>query len=81
MRKMDGREYCPIEDQGFLADATLRGDGWLRGHMGQPICWIPPAHRRQGLLQRAVSVVGARETTLDLRDFAHGAKWEQCKAN
>ncbi len=80
MRKMHGQEYCPIDDQGVLADATLRRDGWLCGPMGQAMCWIPPAYR-QGLLQRTVRVVGARETALDLRDFAHGTKWEQCTAN
>lgn len=79
VRRMHGRKYCPIDDQGILADATLRNDGWLCGPMGQIMCWISPAHR-QGLLQRAVSVVGARETALDLRNFAHGTKWEQCVA-
>jgi len=79
VRRMHGQKYCPIDDQGILADATLRGDGWLCGPMGQIMCWISPAHR-QGLLQRAVSVVGARETALDLRNFAHGTKWEQCAA-
>jgi WD40 repeat protein len=80
MRKMHGRKYCPIDDQGILVDATLRSDGWLCGPMGQIMCWISPAHR-QGLLQRAVSVVGARETALDLRNFAHGTRWEQCAAS
>ncbi len=80
MRKMHGQEYCPIDDQGILADATLRSDGWLCGPMGQTMCWIPPAHR-QGLLQRTVSVVGARETALDLRNSAHGTIWGQCAAN
>ena len=80
MRRMRGREYCPIDNQGILTDAILRSDGWLCGPMGQTMCWIPPAHR-QGLLQRAVSVVGARETALDLRNFAHGTKWEQCAAS
>lgn len=77
MRKMNGREYCPIDDQGILGDATLRSDGWLCGPMGQIMCWISPAHR-QGLLLREVRVVGARETALDLKKLAHGTKWEQC---
>ena len=80
MRRMHGREYCPVDDQGILVDATLRSDGWLCGPMGQIMCWIPPAHRK-GLLQRAVSVIGARETALDLRNFAHGTEWEQCASS
>ena len=80
MRKMHGREYCPIDDQGILVDAILRSDGWLRGPMGQVMCWIPPEHR-QGLLQRAVNVVGVQETALDLRSVAHGTKWEECAAS
>jgi WD40 repeat protein len=81
MRRMHGREYCPVDDQGILVDVTLRSDGWLCGPMGQIMCWIPPAHRQGLLLQRAVSIVGARETALDLRNFAHGTNWEQCVAN
>ncbi len=80
MRNTHGQEYCPIDDQGILANATLRSDGWLCGPMDQTICWIPLAHR-QGLLQQSVRVVGAPETALDLRDSAHGTKWEQCAAN
>ena len=84
MRKMHGEEYCPIDDQGILVDATFRKvndkDGWLCGPEGQVMCWIPPEHR-QGLLQREVNVVGAWETALDLRSFAHGTKWEECKAS
>jgi len=78
MRKMRGGIYCPIDDQGMLVNVTLRDDGWLCGPMGQLMCWIHPEHR-QGLLQRAVNVVGARETALDLRNSAHGTKWEKCK--
>jgi WD40 repeat protein len=77
MRKVHGREYCPIDDQGILANASLGSDGWMRGPMKEAMCWIPPAHR-QGLLQRTVGVLGTRETALDLRDVAHGTKWEQC---
>ena len=80
MRKLHGREYCPIDDQGILVDATLRSDGWLCGPMGQIMCWIPREYR-QGLLQRAVNIVGAQETALDLRSFVHGTKWEKCIAN
>jgi WD40 repeat protein len=80
IRKVHGREYCPIDDQGIFANATLRSDGWMRGLMGEAMCWIPPVYRR-GLLQRTVGVLGARETALDLRDLAHGTKWEQCAAN
>ena len=79
MRKVHGKEYCPIDDQGILANARLHSDGWIRGLMGEVMCWIPPGHR-QGLLQRTVSVLGALETALDLRDFSHGTKWEQCAA-
>ena len=78
MRKMYGEEYCPIDDQGILVDATLREvsgkDGWLCGPMGQVMCWIPPEHRR-GLLQREVNVVGLQKTALDLRSVAHGTEW------
>ena len=38
MRRMHGREYCPIDDQGILVNATLRNDGWLCGPMGQAMC-------------------------------------------
>jgi WD40 repeat protein len=79
MRKVHGRGYCPIDDQGILVNATLRSDGWMRGLMGEAMCWIPPAHRR-GLLQRTVGVLGARETALDMRGLAHGTKWELCAA-
>ena len=77
MRKIHGREYCPVDDQGIFSDAKLDDDGWLNGPMGEVMCWIPP-ERRQGLLQQSVSILGAQETALDLRDIAHGAKWEQC---
>ena len=80
MRKMHGRDYCPIDDQGVFVDATSRDNGWLCGPMGQTLCWIPPAHR-QRLLQRTVSVFEARETTIDLRNFVYGTMWEQRKVN
>ena len=80
MRKTHGREYCPIDDRGILLDATLRRDGWLCGPMGQAMCWIPPEHR-QGLLQRQSSIIGAWETALDMRNIAHGTKWEECKTS
>ncbi len=79
IRKMHGREYCPIDDQGILADATLRFDGWLCGPMDRLMCWIPPAHQK-GLLQGPIRVLGARETALDMRNFVHGTNWEQCAA-
>jgi WD40 repeat protein len=79
IQKMHGREFCPIDDQGILADATLHNDGWLHGPMDQFLCWIPPAHQ-QGLLLRSVRILGARETALDMRNFVHGTNWEQCEA-
>lgn len=80
MRKIHGREYCPIDNQGIFSDAKLDDSGWLKGPMGEVMCRIPP-ERRQGLLQQSVSILGAQETALDLRDIAHGAKWEQCAAS
>jgi WD40 repeat protein len=80
IREVHGLEYCPIDDQGILANATLRGDGWLCGSTGEAICWIPPDHR-SGLLQRTVGVLGAPETALDMRNFVHGTDWDRCAAN
>ena len=77
IRKVRGLEYCPLDDQGILANATLRRDGWLCGSTGEALCWIPLEHR-PGLLQRAVGVLGAPETALDVRKFVHGADWERC---
>ena len=78
IRKVQGREYCPVDDQGILANATFGSDGWLRGPMGEAMCWIPLEHRQGLLLPRSVGVLGARETALDLRNAAHGTNWEQC---
>lgn len=89
-REMCGQVYCPIDDQGILANPTfkptLRG-GWMYGPSGpmgqakgekeEAMCWIPPAYQR-GLLQQSVCVLGARETALDMRNFTHGTNWEQC---
>ena len=77
VRMVHGLEYCPLDDQGILANATLRRDGWLYGSTGEALCWIPPDHR-PGLLQRAVGVLGAPETALDVRKFVHGTDWERC---
>jgi WD40 repeat protein len=77
MRMAHGQEYCSLDDQGILANATLRRDGWLYGSTGEAMCWIPPDHR-PGLLQRVVGVLGAPETALDVRKFVHGADWERC---
>lgn len=78
IRKVHGREYCPVDDQGILANATLESEGWLRGPMREAMCWIPLEHRQGLLLPQSVGVLGARETALDLRNAAHGTNWEQC---
>ena len=78
IRKVHGREYCPVDDQGILANATLESEGWLRGPMGEAMCWIPLEHRQGLLLPQSVGVLGARETALDLRNAAHGTNWERC---
>ena len=80
IRKVHGLEYCPLDDQGILANGTLRDDGWLCGLTGEAMCWIPPEHR-PGLLQRTVGVLGAPETALDMRKFVHGTDWERCATN
>ncbi len=68
VRKVHELEYCPLGDQGILANATVGDDGWLCGSKGEAMCRKPPDYW-PGLLQRAVRVLGAPDTALDMREF------------
>jgi WD40 repeat protein len=81
IRRARGLEFCLVDEQGFLADFTLPDDGWLRGSTNEPMCWIPSVYRAGLWTPRTVGILGALETILDLRNFVHGTKWEQCRAD
>ncbi|KAH8993139.1 hypothetical protein EDB92DRAFT_1855060 [Lactarius akahatsu] len=80
MRKARGTEFCLVDEQGILADFTLSDDGWLRGSTNEIMCWIPSIYRAGLWTPRTVGILGALETMLDMKNYVHGAKWEQCRA-
>jgi len=73
-------EYCPLSDQGILANATVGDNGWLCGLKGEAMCQKPPDYW-PGLLQQAVHVLGALDTVLNIREFVYGTEWEWCATN
>jgi WD40 repeat protein len=81
VRKARGQEFCPVDEQGFLADFTQPDDGWLRGSTNVPMCWIPSVYRAGLWTPRTVGILGASETIVDFRRFVHGTNWEQCSAH
>ena len=80
IRKARGLEFCLVDEQGFLADFNPPDDGWLRGSMNEPMCWIPSVYRAGLWTPRTVGILGALETIIDMRSFVHGTDWEQCRA-
>ena len=81
IRKARGLEFCPVDEQGFLADPKSPDDGWLRASTNEPMYWIHPDYRAGLWTPRTVGVLGALETIVDLRNFVHGTDWEQCRAH
>jgi WD40 repeat protein len=81
IRKARGLEFCPVDEQGFLADPNLSADGWLRASTNEPMYWISPGYRACLWTPRTVEILGALETMVDLRSFVHGTDWEQCRAH
>ena len=57
---------------------TLHEDGWIRGHHGQLLLWVPPAFRESfyGMWIKLIIPQGGVE--LDLSEMVHGSKWNQC---
>ncbi|KAI9435551.1 WD40-repeat-containing domain protein [Lactarius indigo] len=80
MRKARGTEFCLVDEQGILADFSLSDDGWLRGSTNEIMCWIPSIYRAGLWTPRTVGILGALETMLDMKNYVHGTKWEQCRA-
>ena len=80
MRKARGTEFCLIDEQGILADFSLSDDGWVCGSTNEIMCWIPSAYRAGLWTPRTVGILGALETMLDMKNYVHGTKWEQCRA-
>lgn len=80
MRKARGTEFCLIDEQGILADFSLSDDGWVRGSTNEIMCWIPSIYRAGLWTPRTAGILGALETMLDMKNYVHGAKWEQCRA-
>ena len=81
IRKARGREYCLVDEQGFLADPNPPDDGWLRGSTNEPMYWIPLGYRAGLWTPRTVGILGVQMTIVDLRNFVHGTDWEQCRAH
>ena len=81
IRKARGLEFCPVDEQGFLADPNPPYDGWLRGPAYERMYWIPSDYRAGLWTPRTVGILGALETIVDLRSFVHGTDWEQCRAS
>jgi len=53
-------------------------DGWILGHAGELLLWVPP-WAREGLAPPMVKVVAsARMFKLNLRNFRHGSSWQEC---
>lgn len=80
MRKARGKEFCLVDEQGILADFSLSDDGWLRGSTNEIMCWIPSIYRAGLWTPRTAGILGALETMLDMKNYVHGTKWEQCRA-
>ncbi|KAH9003888.1 WD40-repeat-containing domain protein [Lactarius hatsudake] len=80
MRKTHGQEFCAVDEQGILENFNPpREDGWLRGSTNEAMCWIPPMYRTGLWTPRTLSILGAPGVMLDMRNYVHGTKWEQCR--
>ncbi|KAI9435568.1 WD40-repeat-containing domain protein [Lactarius indigo] len=80
MRKAYGQEFCVVDEQGILENFNPpEEDGWLRGSTNETMCWIPPMYRTGLWTPRTLGILGAPEIMLDMRNYVHGTKWEQCR--
>ncbi len=64
------------------SDADRKVHVW-RANMARRAAWpdnIPSIYRAGLWTPRTVGILGALETMLDMKNYVHGAKWEQCRA-
>ncbi|KIJ32997.1 hypothetical protein M422DRAFT_183791, partial [Sphaerobolus stellatus SS14] len=59
---------------------SLRFDdsGWIITPDFKLLLWVPPAYRKGLWWARTIGILGARGTSLDLSNFAHGELWIDC---
>ncbi|KAL4075163.1 hypothetical protein V8B97DRAFT_1544161, partial [Scleroderma yunnanense] len=53
-------------------------DGWIRGHHGQLLLWVPLASRKPFYTMWTRLVIPSGSVELDLSRMAHGKKWKEC---
>ncbi|KAI9459860.1 hypothetical protein BJY52DRAFT_1364640 [Lactarius psammicola] len=75
------KSSCVVDEQGILENfEPPEDDGWLRGSTNEAMCWIPPIYRSGLWTPQTLGIFGAPEIMLDMRNYVHGTKWEQCRA-
>ncbi|KIJ25583.1 hypothetical protein M422DRAFT_85947, partial [Sphaerobolus stellatus SS14] len=52
--------------------------GWIISPDFKLLLWVPPAYRKGLWWPRTIGLLGARRTSLDLSNFAHGELWIDC---
>ncbi|EJC98345.1 WD40 repeat-like protein [Fomitiporia mediterranea MF3/22] len=66
-----------VEDPAF--EWTLDGDGWIRGHGGELLLWIPPDLQSTLWRPRNKAVFSCPfSTKLDFTHAALGERWQEC---
>jgi len=71
---------CLMDSDGRFQYYSMGGDGWVRGEQKELLFWIPPDFRIGFCSPACKSIVGARRTLIDLRNFVHGKAWQACRA-
>lgn len=74
---------CDAEDslEGSRPILQLDTEGWVVDAAAHPpslILWIPPESRPDMYTPYTCRVIGKPVTSLDLSNFAHGARWTKC---